>query len=222
MADPDIRVQTNFRTSLKRKRFERALGPNGLVCLIDLWLWVREHRPAGDLEGFSALDVEDAAGWDGEAGAFARALVEHRWIDETEGGFKIHNWEKRQPWSYGSERRSEIARENAMKRYNKRRGAETSQSTSPADGMQPASDPHANGTAPTPTPSLRGRGESGPPTRLGAEPSSGLQGGNGPHHFAGTVKCEDCPETTGIRFVTSASRGGLHLCPACVGKASKA
>jgi hypothetical protein len=40
----------------------------------------------------SREDVELAAEWSGEPGGFVSALLEERWLDETELGLEIHDW----------------------------------------------------------------------------------------------------------------------------------
>lgn len=47
----------------------------------------------GDLSAYSAEDIADAAEWQGDAERFANALVEAGFVDRTEAGWKLHDWE---------------------------------------------------------------------------------------------------------------------------------
>jgi hypothetical protein len=106
----DIRVQTNWRHHPKRKKLQKRLGADGVLALMDLWLWIGDTRPTGDLSGMDAEDIAIAADWTGDAAAFVFALVELGLLDQLEGGgFVVHDWEAHNPWAFGAERRSEAA-----------------------------------------------------------------------------------------------------------------
>ena len=62
--DPDFRFCSSFRDSPKRLALAEALGPRGLVALVDLWCWVRANRPTGDLKGMThSSDASSRSRW---------------------------------------------------------------------------------------------------------------------------------------------------------------
>jgi hypothetical protein len=81
------------------------------VCLI---LWARGNRPDGDLAGMSAEDIELAADWTGEIDALVRELASVGFLDGDDGGYRLHDWAEHQPWSAGSEARSDRAKWSAL------------------------------------------------------------------------------------------------------------
>ena len=60
MAD-DARISTAFPQHPKTVKLKRRLGYEGCWALLCFWLWVADNRPAGDLSGLSAEDIEIAA-----------------------------------------------------------------------------------------------------------------------------------------------------------------
>lgn len=130
--------------------------------MLCLWLYCAENRPTGSLVGMSDEDIESAAEWDKalvkryEPGRFIAAMLEVRFMDRVDGGYKLHDWEEHQPWVFGAPRRSEAARAKARKRWDKANAAattgdlplepQTTDSTQGADAasMQGASKQHAD------------------------------------------------------------------------------
>lgn len=132
----DIRVRTTLARHPKWLRLRKLLGNDGRVGLLHLWIFAREHRPDGSLAGLEDDEIEAGASWDGEPGALVRALEACGWLDRTPDGPVLHGWGEHQPWAVSQERRSEIARANASKRWDARYAGGT------ANGKQAASDPH--------------------------------------------------------------------------------
>jgi hypothetical protein len=117
----DIRLLTTFFDHHKTHKLKRRLGHRGLLHLIMLWCWTRQNRTDGMLTGMDAEDIEIAAGWDGDVGAFVAVLVDLRWLDELDdGGFRVHGWEEHQGWSCGAKARSEQAKRAARARWERR------------------------------------------------------------------------------------------------------
>ncbi len=113
----DARISTALPSHPKTKKLVRQLGPEGgwsLVCLI---LWAAANRSDGDLAGMSDEDIELAADWDGEPGAFIAALRRIRFVDGNEGDCQVHDWTEHQPWAAGSDARKFKAKWNAVKRH---------------------------------------------------------------------------------------------------------
>lgn len=71
------RKVSRLAETLKIRRAEAA----GLLA--SLWLTVREQAPSGELTGWTAKEVEEAADWQGEPGRLLHALQDprHRFLD---------------------------------------------------------------------------------------------------------------------------------------------
>ena len=55
-------------------------------------------------------DIEIAARWEGEKGAFNAVATRLRFLDTLEGTYRIHNWTERNTWQSDAERRSGASR----------------------------------------------------------------------------------------------------------------
>jgi hypothetical protein len=60
-----------------------------LACL---WLWSFTNAPDGDLSGFPARAIAQAAGWQRSPGVFLRALETCGWVDRDGDRLTIHDW----------------------------------------------------------------------------------------------------------------------------------
>lgn len=116
----DIRVTVAWRDHPKRQKLRRRLGAEGVLALMDLWLWAGANRPSGELTGMSDEDVEIAAQWQGDAGAFVGAAVALRLLDRSDAGaLRLHDWDDHQIWASGATMRSEAGRKGAQARWNR-------------------------------------------------------------------------------------------------------
>ena len=115
----DIRISLSFKDNRKRKKLFKKLGAAGVLSLIDLWISVAENRPDGILKDYNEDDIEIDANWDGEPGEFVKALIDCRFLDVDESGFKMHNWRDRQSWVFGSGDRSDKARFSILAKTHK-------------------------------------------------------------------------------------------------------
>jgi len=122
----DIRVSILLPRHWKYKRLKRLLGLPPMELLIVFWGTVAEQVPNGELRGWSVADIEDAAGWEGEAGAFCQAMLDSELLDKTADGFYPHDWVEHQPWVVGAKERSEIARKAGQASAEARRKASRS------------------------------------------------------------------------------------------------
>ena len=113
----DVRINVGLPSHPKTKRLIRRLGTDAAWRLVCLMAWVAANRPDGDLSSLTAEDIELCVDWPGEEGAFVKALVDVGFIDCNEGSFSMHDWEDHNPWAAGSKRRSEVAKENALKKW---------------------------------------------------------------------------------------------------------
>ena len=156
MAD-DARLSTALPAHPKTKKLIRRLGQASAWNLVCLILWAADSRSDGDLSGMSTEDIELAADWLGEDGAFVHALVEVRFLDGEEGAYKLHDWHEHNPWAAGAEKRSAKARWNAAKRHH---GVAEADLLVPeyaairnASSTDAAQSEQATGNAPSPSPS---------------------------------------------------------------------
>src|SRR5688572_25836827 len=108
----DARLSTGLPGHPKTKRLIRRLGDAGGWYLVKLILWARGERPNGDLAGLSADDIELAVDWPSEPNALISALVDVGFLDVTDEGYRLHDWEDHQPWAAGAAIRSAKARWN--------------------------------------------------------------------------------------------------------------
>lgn len=76
----------------KLKRLARALGVNRVQAvghLHYLWWWATDYAQSGQLSGFAAWEIADAALWDDDPDAFVAALTETGFLD-ADGA--LHDW----------------------------------------------------------------------------------------------------------------------------------
>ena len=171
----DARINVALPSHPKTKKLIKRLGTNAAWRLVCLFLWVSQNKPDGDLTGMLSEDIELAVDWDGEDGAFTKALVDFAFVDgDEEIGYCIHDWEEHNPWAAGSEARSEKARWAAIcKQHGRSKAAElmpeyaarllkTAISTQPevlesASGTLLAESSSAPSPSPSPSPSPKER-----------------------------------------------------------------
>ena len=117
MTAEDARVKVTLPDHPKTKKLIRRCGQAGAWNLIRLFLFATANRPDGNLSGMDSDDIEIAADWQGDPGAFVAALVDVRFLVGEPGAFSINDWADHNPWAAGSERRSDKAKFNALKRH---------------------------------------------------------------------------------------------------------
>lgn len=90
-----IESHEELPTHRKTRRVARRLDasvPQVIGHLHCLWYWCLTHAPDGYLGGLDAEDIADAAMWDGDPETFVKALVDAGWLDDTDGGWQVHDW----------------------------------------------------------------------------------------------------------------------------------
>jgi len=110
----DIRLSVGFFDHPKTIKLERQLGLPGVVSLIRLWLWAAQNRPSGVLSGMDEEDIEIAARWNGEQGAFNAVATAVRFFDCVDGVYHIHDWQAHNAWQADAENRSDASRLSRM------------------------------------------------------------------------------------------------------------
>ena len=98
MGLPWIRVYASLPTHRKALHLGAILRePRAWTHLVQLWLWASEHQPSGIIPGPAApLVVEQVAGWRGDPGALADALVVTGWLTRDGDALVIHDWDDHQ------------------------------------------------------------------------------------------------------------------------------
>lgn len=119
----DARINVGLPAHPKTKKLIRRLGEGGAWRLVCLFLWVAQSRPDGDLSGMTGEDIELAADWQGEEGAFIKALIEVGFVDGEEGAYSIHDWQEHNPWAAGADARSEKSKWLALCKHHGREKA---------------------------------------------------------------------------------------------------
>jgi hypothetical protein len=118
----DIRVLTHFRHNRKRRRLKRALGADGVLALLDLWLYAAERHTDGHLSGLTDEDIADECDWPGDPAEFVGALVKAGFLDGDPGEYVLHDWIENQPWVANADARSAAAKKAIHERW-ARKGA---------------------------------------------------------------------------------------------------
>lgn len=116
MAD-DARISTAFPQHPKTVKLQRRLQERGCWALVCLILWVADNRPDGDLSGLAAEDIEIAASWTGDSGAFVACLLEVGFLDGEGLSYKVHDWAVHNPYVASRPQRVEAARQAVRKRW---------------------------------------------------------------------------------------------------------
>lgn len=162
----DARISVGLPSHPKTKKLIRRIGEAGAWRLVCLFLWVAQSRPDGDLSGMTGEDIELAADWQGDEGAFVTALIEVGFVDGQEGSYAIHDWAEHNPWAAGADARSEKAKWLALCKHHGRAKAAgmmpdyaarlqpPASSSATAEGDDATSRRNArNSSAPLPSPS---------------------------------------------------------------------
>lgn len=93
----NIRLSLDFFNHPKTLKLERRLGAKAVTSLLTLWCWAKVYRPDGDLSGLDDEDIEWAAKWNKtKKGELIPVLLDLRWLDKTESGYVMHEWQGHQ------------------------------------------------------------------------------------------------------------------------------
>jgi len=150
--DPHVADHSKIDSLCKELDPSYQSGRDAFRCWMRLLGYVADHKPDGVL-GNSATWIELHAGWRGEPGAFVKAMLKLRLLDEDLYGYGVHNWKRRQPFIVGREQRSQLASYAAACRWNKERS--TDQPTDQTDQLNRQTEkpqsPSRRATSPTET-----------------------------------------------------------------------
>lgn len=105
----DFRLSVGLTSNPKTIKLMRRCGDRAFFCLINLWGWVSQYKPEGDLSGMDDESIEISAGWTGGEGEFVAQLSAVGFLDGEPGGYSLHEWEEHNPWVAGAIVRKEAA-----------------------------------------------------------------------------------------------------------------
>lgn len=106
----------------KTRRLRRLLGINlaqAIGHLHLLWWWAATYAQDGDLSHYDAIDIAEAADWDGDPEQFLSALIEAGFVDQDDDGTRLHDW-----YDYAGKLIELRARDAARKRAARKRTAD--------------------------------------------------------------------------------------------------
>ena len=92
-----IEVHQSLVRHRKTLKLAAALGiprMQAIGHLVAFWLWAVDNATQGRLDGLSDAVVAFGAEWDGEPGRFVEAMVASGFLDRTEDGLAIHDWDE--------------------------------------------------------------------------------------------------------------------------------
>lgn len=122
---PWIQVYTNLPSHRKTCRLRDALALKSnyeaVGLLICFWSWAAVNAVGGNLSGYSARDISDAAGYKKSPDKFLNALVASGFVDKTEDGFAIHDWEEHAALLMDSNEQQKKNTRDRVRRYRERR-----------------------------------------------------------------------------------------------------
>ena len=113
----DFRVSVDFFVHHKTRRVQRQAGDAGVIGLLLLWAYAAKHRSDGMLAGMDQTDIEAVAGWTGETGLLFQTLLDIGFLDQSEDGLRLHDWQENNPWVAGAMERSQKAKNAADIRW---------------------------------------------------------------------------------------------------------
>jgi hypothetical protein len=90
---PSINVDLDYFEHPKVIRLVGLLGKGSEVLPLRLWCYTgKYHAEDGKLIGYSAQEIEASIKWWGRSGDCTAALVRVALLDETKGGYSVHDW----------------------------------------------------------------------------------------------------------------------------------
>lgn len=97
MGLPWIELHTSLPRHSKSIRLALLLqDERAWAYVAQLWLWCADSCQSGQITGTVATQVvECAAGWKGEPGKLAAAMLEVGFLDQLENGLEAHGWPER-------------------------------------------------------------------------------------------------------------------------------
>ena len=113
----DIRLDLGFLDHVKTRRLRARCKADGVLALLRLWCYAAQCAADGLLKDMSPEEVEGVAGWRGRRGTLFSGLCALGWLDETPGGYYLHDWHEWQAWAMHAPKRRARARHAASMRW---------------------------------------------------------------------------------------------------------
>jgi len=150
----DIRIRTTFPNHPKTKKLIRKLGHEGFYSLVSLWCFIGENKPDGILKNMDVEDIAIASNYTGDAEMFVDSLIRCGFLEKDDGGqLCVHDWIEHNTYAAYAPMRSQIARQNVLKRWEKKRKTNnTGKPASEDDLIQSVLPLGTSGNTPIPSP----------------------------------------------------------------------
>lgn len=126
-ANTDFRLAVGYFEHPKIVKLERRIEESGVLAHIRLLRHTTVNHPDGVLVGMDIEDIEIAAKWCGEDGAFVAALLQIRLLDESDGTYTVHDWADHNPWACGFKARSLAGKKAAVIKWATLNGVDVAQ-----------------------------------------------------------------------------------------------
>lgn len=120
----DIRISVDFFGHPKAVSLLKRYGWEGIIGLQKIWAYTRKYRPKGVLTDIGKAHLLETAGWPEADEGYIDFLVDVGFLDFDKNVYKVHNWKRHNPYAYFSKERSNIARKNVAKRWQKKKSKE--------------------------------------------------------------------------------------------------
>lgn len=130
---PFLNLDLDYFTSPKTVRLSGLLGVGSETLPLRLWCHVAKHHARdGVLAGYSAQEVESFVGWRGDPGKAVEAMLRVGFLEETNGGFVVHDWLEHQGHIWALKKRNKRVAKVRWKniREKSQNGEENSDSSS--------------------------------------------------------------------------------------------
>lgn len=91
-----IESHQSLKDHPKTRKMARVLGisiPATIGHLHCLWWWALDYADDGQLNKYEPLDIAIGGEWDGDPGTFVDSLVSAGFLDETDTGLEVHDWQ---------------------------------------------------------------------------------------------------------------------------------
>lgn len=120
---PYLNIDLDYFEHPKTRRLVGILGRGAEMLPIKLWAFCGKfHYASGEMDGYSAGEIEAIAGWWGQEGQMIEAMVKVGFLDVDSTGeiYRMHNWEDHQGHIVSLKRR---AKDAAQKRWGRIKNA---------------------------------------------------------------------------------------------------
>jgi hypothetical protein len=88
-----INVDLDYLDHWKTELVQEMLGPGADALPVRLWLYTaRFHAEKGEITGTAAKILERRLRWWGEQGKAVQALTECGFLEQIDGGYRVHDW----------------------------------------------------------------------------------------------------------------------------------